>query len=81
MARPVAANTCRLFKISREEAESRPRGRMEKWEGRSRRGKGGGEGMEGGRGEEKGGREGEREGEEEKGACERCCLSSECTIC
>ena len=48
MARPVAANTCKLFKISREEAESRPRGRMEEWEGRSRR--------EGGR-EEKGWRE------------------------
>jgi len=44
MARPVAANTCRLFKISREEAESRPRGRMEEWEGRSRRGEGGREG-------------------------------------
>ena len=63
MARPVAANTCKLFKISREEAESRPRGTMEKWEGRSRRGKGGGEGMEGGRGggeRREGGREGGR---------------------
>ena len=66
MARPVAANTCRLFKISREEAESRPRGTMEKWEGRSRRGKGGGEGMEGGRdGGRKGGRR--KEGGRERG--------------
>ena len=57
MARPVAANTCRLFKISREEAESRPRGRMEEWEeGRA----GGREGV-GKRGRE-GGREGGRKG-------------------
>ena len=56
MARPVAANTCRLFKISREEAESRPRGKMEEVGGRE----GGSEG--GGEGGRRRGREGGREG-------------------